>query len=242
VLVLAAPAAAEEGAVADRDGDGIADADDRCPDRAGLPPDGCPPRDRDGDGVVDRADRCPDEAGPTSNAGCPDTDRDGDGVVDRMDQCPDVAGHAEFAGCPVPDSDADGVADPEDRCPEEAEVWNGRTDGDGCPDGGPALLRVVADGVARLEAGFRGDRALDPAGRRAIAVAADLVRAMRAPAAVVEVVAEHGLSYGDSIQRARRRAVAVRAALAADLGWPEARIEVRALGPDGDPRVIVRYR
>lgn len=160
-----------------------------------------------------------------------------------MDDCPELAGHPEFAGCPVPDADADGVADPEDRCPEQAEVWNGRTDGDGCPDRGAALLRIVADGVARLEAGFRaGDRELDPDGRRAVAAAADLVRAMRSPTAVIEVVAEHGLSYGDSIQRARRRAAAVHTALAAALGWPAERILVRALGPDGDPRVVVRYR
>jgi hypothetical protein len=240
-LLLVAPAWAQE---PDRDGDGIADGSDRCPDDAGLPPDGCPPQDTDGDGVVDRADRCPDAAGPVGNAGCPDTDGDGDGVVDRIDRCPEVSGHPAFEGCPVPDADADGVPDPDDRCADEAEVWNGNRDGDGCPDHGAAVVTVTAGGVARvIGAGFRaGDRQLDPAGARAVAVAADLVRRMRATTLTLEVVADHGLSYGDSIQRARHRAAAVRAALAAALGWPVERIEARALGPDGDPRVVLRYR
>jgi OOP family OmpA-OmpF porin len=54
----------------DRDGDGIPDDIDRCPDQPGLPEhDGCP--DRDGDDVPDIDDKCPDEAGPPENDGCP---------------------------------------------------------------------------------------------------------------------------------------------------------------------------
>jgi len=58
----------------DRDGDGINDSVDHCPDIAGVAPDGCPPpSDRDGDGVPDATDRCPDRRGEISNAGCPIT-------------------------------------------------------------------------------------------------------------------------------------------------------------------------
>ena len=32
---------------------------------------GCPLKDRDGDGVEDTADNCPDEKGPVENQGCP---------------------------------------------------------------------------------------------------------------------------------------------------------------------------
>lgn len=58
--------------------------------------------DRDGDGVVDESDRCPDESGPGN--GCPDLDIDKDGVDNTNDRCPDVAeivnGIEDRDGCP----------------------------------------------------------------------------------------------------------------------------------------------
>lgn len=59
----------------DRDGDGVLDANDKCPD---LPEDkdgfedsdGCPESDNDGDGVIDAQDRCPSESARTPD-GCP---------------------------------------------------------------------------------------------------------------------------------------------------------------------------
>jgi len=118
---------------ADRDGDGVPDAEDACPDEAGLPEsNGCPVSsegDRDGDGILDEADTCPDEAGPPSADGCPDAD--GDGVRDSEDDCPDEPGLPEQAGCPTPgDRDDDGVPDAEDACPEEP----GLPEQAGCPD------------------------------------------------------------------------------------------------------------
>lgn len=71
--------------------------------------------DRDGDGVVDAKDECPDSAGPIALIGCPD--RDGDGVPNYRDSCPDVKGSPNFHGCPAPDSDGDGVNDDDDKCP-----------------------------------------------------------------------------------------------------------------------------
>ena len=56
------------------------------------------PKDRDGDGILDKDDDCPDVAGPASLKGCPD--RDGDGIADKNDNCPDVAGTAKYQGCP----------------------------------------------------------------------------------------------------------------------------------------------
>ncbi len=56
------------------------------------------PGDRDGDGVPDDVDRCPDEPGPKELEGCPD--RDGDGVPDIDDKCPDEPGPAQNDGCP----------------------------------------------------------------------------------------------------------------------------------------------
>ncbi len=71
--------------------------------------------DRDGDGVVDAKDECPDSAGPIALIGCPD--RDGDGVPNIKDKCPDVPGSPKYNGCPIPDTDGDGINDEEDKCP-----------------------------------------------------------------------------------------------------------------------------
>ncbi|MEO6540193.1 MAG: thrombospondin type 3 repeat-containing protein, partial [Ferruginibacter sp.] len=74
-----------------------------------------PPKDRDGDGVLDVDDKCPDVPGLASLQGCPD--RDGDGIADADDKCPDVAGLARYQGCPIPDTDGDGINDEVDKCP-----------------------------------------------------------------------------------------------------------------------------
>src|ERR1700754_372730 len=71
--------------------------------------------DRDGDGVVDEKDECPDSAGPIALIGCPDSD--GDGVPNKKDKCPGVKGSPNFQGCPAPDSDGDSVNDDDDKCP-----------------------------------------------------------------------------------------------------------------------------
>ncbi len=110
----------------DGDSDGIADKDDKCPTVAGLAAfNGCP--DTDGDGITDADDTCPTVAGLAAFKGCPDTD--GDGVTDAADKCPTVAGLAAFNGCP--DTDGDGITDAEDGCPTE----KGSKEMNGCPDG-----------------------------------------------------------------------------------------------------------
>ncbi len=113
---------------ADRDGDGILDNVDECPDQAGPASlNGCP--DRDGDGIADKNDDCPDVAGLAKYRGCPIPDTDKDGINDEQDKCPTVPGVARYQGCPVPDTDRDGVNDEEDKCPNEA----GPASNFGCP-------------------------------------------------------------------------------------------------------------
>ncbi len=128
---------------ADADGDGVIDAEDRCPNTpTGTPVNayGCP-RDLDGDGVIDAQDKCPNTpAGTPVNAeGCP-LDSDGDGVIDAQDRCPNTPrGTAVNAtGCPL-DSDGDGVVDAQDKCPNtpRGTVVNA----EGCP------LDADGDGV-----------------------------------------------------------------------------------------------
>jgi outer membrane protein OmpA-like peptidoglycan-associated protein len=116
----------------DRDGDTIADKDDKCPDVAGVSTlMGCP--DRDLDGIADADDACPDQKGVVAFKGCPDTD--GDGIQDKDDKCPREKGTAALKGCP--DTDGDGIADSDDACPKE----KGPAATKGCPD-------ADADGVA----------------------------------------------------------------------------------------------
>jgi hypothetical protein len=56
--------------------------------------------DRDGDGVPDARDLCPDEAGLAKLRGCADVDSDGDGVKDLEDACPKEKGLVSTHGCP----------------------------------------------------------------------------------------------------------------------------------------------
>jgi hypothetical protein len=105
------------------------------------------PGDRDGDGVLDPLDACPDEPGLVWLHGCPIypgapvRDMDEDGINDLLDQCwdqpEDKDGFQDEDGCPDPDNDGDGILDAEDTCPDEAETANGFEDEDGCPDEEP---------------------------------------------------------------------------------------------------------
>lgn len=115
--------------VSDKDGDGVEDSKDKCPDQAGdVALHGCP--DRDGDRVADIDDHCPGVAGHVRYFGCPIPDKDKDGLNDENDKCPDIAGVVRYNGCPVPDSDGDGVNDEEDRCPNV----KGNIANSGCPE------------------------------------------------------------------------------------------------------------
>lgn len=132
----------------DTDGDGIIDADDKCPtqpeDKDGFQDeDGCPDPDNDGDMIPDIRDKCPNEKedkdGFQDEDGCPDPDNDGDGIPDLKDLCPNKPetfnGFQDEDGCPdVPDRDLDGVPDDVDKCPDQPEDKDGFQDEDGCPD------------------------------------------------------------------------------------------------------------
>lgn len=142
----------------DRDGDGILDSVDRCPDdpedKDGFEDaDGCPERDNDRDGVLDPDDGCPmvpeDKDGFEDADGCPENDNDRDGLLDPVDKCPndpeDKDGFEDDDGCPDKDNDQDGFLDPDDKCPLEPETKNGYADDDGCPD--EQQVRVVGDEI-----------------------------------------------------------------------------------------------
>ena len=131
----------------DLDGDGVANADDDCPNDTGTSTQdqtGCPDDDGDGysnagdafpndvnewvdsdnDGVGDNADAFPND--PTETA-----DSDGDGVGDNGDAFP-------FNGFEQYDSDSDGVGDNADAFPNDPSETHD-TDGDGVGDNADAF-------------------------------------------------------------------------------------------------------
>ncbi len=119
----------------DKDGDGITDVHDRCPDTphgAIVDRYGCP-HDQDKDGVFDGLDECPDtpDKWPVDAKGCP-TDADGDGVPDGKDKCADTPKGAKVDadGCPI-DTDKDGVFDGLDDCADTP--FGAKVDAKGCP-------------------------------------------------------------------------------------------------------------
>lgn len=148
--------------VTDRDGDGIGDAVDACPDTPGEQNDdpkknGCPPpKDRDNDKILDDDDACPDEAGEPSDDpkmnGCPKPkDRDDDGITDDQDACPDEFGvkteDPKTNGCPKPkDTDGDGITDDKDACVNDAGPSSEDPKKHGCPK-----VIVVAGEVKIME-------------------------------------------------------------------------------------------
>lgn len=130
----------------DKDGDGVRDYIDHCPNTPGTKEGkGCPDDgvlivdntkidpinyDTDNDGIADSADACPDIAGSSNYNGCPVPDSDGDGVLDNVDDCPQIAGLIANEGCPIIDTDNDEVIDSEDNCPE---IF-GLESNNGCPE------------------------------------------------------------------------------------------------------------
>ncbi|AKT37490.1 OmpA family protein [Chondromyces crocatus] len=135
--------------VVDRDGDGIADVDDACPDVKGVASEdrskhGCPPPppDTDKDGILDAQDACPTEPGvpnvdPAKHGCPPPKDLDKDGILDPDDACPGIPGVADpdpkLNGCPPPDRDGDGVPDKVDVCPDIPGVATNDPQTNGCP-------------------------------------------------------------------------------------------------------------
>ncbi len=131
--------------VGDKDGDGIPDTVDKCPNdpenyNGFEDEDGCPDDpDTDGDGIPDSKDQCvmepEDKDGYLDEDGCPDLDNDADGIPDSADKCPnkpeDFDGFEDADGCPDPDNDGDTVLDVDDFCPNTPGVVGG--DRPGCP-------------------------------------------------------------------------------------------------------------
>jgi thrombospondin type 3 repeat protein len=115
----------------DRDGDGIADDLDNCPDFASTDL-----TDTDGDGLGDPCDPC---SWPSD----PARDDDGDGAATAADNCPGVAGAQT-------DGDGDGVGDACDPQPGKHDKLRCFTDFSADPAGIAALFGVAGDWTVDL--------------------------------------------------------------------------------------------
>ncbi len=101
----------------DKDGDGVKDAEDNCPElfNPKRPMNNNKQADTDKDGEGDECDPCPLDPNTTD---CKTTfdpnDRDKDGIANASDNCPDVANKDQK------DSDNDTIGDACDPCPQQA--------------------------------------------------------------------------------------------------------------------------
>ena len=188
--------------------------------------------DRDGDGVPDTADACPDRVGERDGprAGCP-ADRDEDGAIDVVDACPEQAGGRSADpgkdGCP-PDTDGDGITDSEDACPRE----RGERDPDPAKSGCPTAVRVTGNQIVVTQnVNFaRGSADLDAASEPVLMQVAQVLHDH--PEIVRIAVDGHTDPRGTdraNLALSRRRAIAVVRWLVSR-GVDERRLEARGFG------------
>ncbi|MDY6991256.1 MAG: OmpA family protein [Pseudomonadota bacterium] len=162
----------ECGDIGDRDGDGVPDDEDQCPDNTpeeisqGVYDDQDPPRDPKNQPPTRECDKI----------GCP-IDTDGDGVGDYADQCPDTSAEymmtapactrdecVDAQGC-VPDEDGDGVIDCKDQCRGTPAHLISQVDSIGCAE----VEEPKLSGTITAETLFDFDKAvLKSAGKEAL--------------------------------------------------------------------------
>jgi len=229
---------------ADRDGDGIVDREDTCPDQPETvngfrDADGCPDlADRDGDGILDPDDECLDEP-ETQNGiddadGCPELDADGDGLIGSVDKCPteaeDFDHFQDEDGCPERDNDGDTKPDVSDVCPDQPETYNGFDDEDGCPDELPKVLKEYTGAIAGITFEY-GRARIQPRSKTALNKAATTLREYASIRLRVEGHSDDRGPRDRNILLSHKRAEAVKWYLV-DQGIAADRIEPTGHGPD----------
>jgi outer membrane protein OmpA-like peptidoglycan-associated protein len=136
-------------------------------------------RDRDGDGIPDAFDMCPDAPedrdGFQDEDGCPDPDNDKDGIPDAVDKCPNdpetFNGREDEDGCPDTATIIDYVTDL-----QILDKIHFAPNGSGIGPGARPILDAIADtlkgnpDLLRVEVGGHADRREIPSVAQARAV------------------------------------------------------------------------
>ncbi|WP_297925894.1 OmpA family protein [uncultured Agitococcus sp.] len=187
------------------------------------------PADTDGDGVVDANDRCPNTpAGwEVGTDGCP-LDSDRDRVPNSIDECPNTPNGMQVGanGCPL-DEDKDGVTDAKDKCPGTAP--NVIVDAQGCAktvtkeikEAIKEEINIVFDsGKAIIKPEFKGE----------VAKIADLAKANGNAFITIEGHTDSSGNPAKNKVLSQERATAVMNMLIADYGIPAARVTAIGYG------------
>jgi OmpA-OmpF porin, OOP family len=202
-------------------------------DRCAAPP---KPGDKDGDGIPDNVDKCPNEPedkdGFEDADGCPDPDNDKDGIADVNDKCPleaeDKDGFEDEDGCPDPDNDKDGVLDTVDKCPNEP----GPADNNGCPKKYEHIVVTQEKIELKQKIFFDTDKAtIQP---RSFSLLDEIASVLRGRPTMTVRIEGHTDSRGSrphNLKLSQARADSVRQHLVG-LGVDTHRMESRGYGPE----------
>ena len=192
--------------------------------------------DKDGDGIPDNVDKCPndpeDKDGFEDADGCPDPDNDQDGIADVTDKCPNEAedkdGFQDEDGCPDPDNDKDGVPDTSDKCPNEP----GPADNNGCPKKYDHIVVTQEKIELKQKIFFDTDKATIQA--RSFSLLDEIASVLRERTTMTVRIEGHTDSRGTrahNLKLSQSRADAVRQHFVG-LGIEPSRMEARGYGPD----------
>lgn len=224
--------------------------------------DGAPEADNDGDGIADALDKCPgtdqtvadgidtkeDFDGFQDDDGCPDPDNDSDGILDAKDAAPnqaeDMDGFQDKDGAPDLDNDGDGIVDSKDKCPgtdetvakgiDTKETFNDYEDHDGCPDKKPEIAVEAGKALVLEGVNFASGSAKLTAGSQ---ITLDkVVRTLKEnPDIEVEIrgYTDNTGNYEKNVKLSQARADAVKVYLIEN-GIDAARIKTKGFGPE-DP-------
>ncbi len=204
--------------------------------------------DRDGDGIADDRDLCPDDPedkdGYEDQDGCPDPDNDHDGIFDVDDRCPNQPEYyneyEDEDGCPDAPPAAQVVAPT--TAPDASDVRSriGRQDGsnrflaedDPCSDErGLFYLLAGYDYVPPILFDVAKDE-IRPEAREALGRIAEIIQQCILEGDKVEIRG-HADDRGDeayNLDLSERRANAVKQYMVANFGIPESKLLVAAAG------------